>query len=119
MHYYAKLNENQICTEVITRARELPKDLDGFIKIPDYNETYLWRQWLGKDKGWSQERYEPSIEAELQDRVERLETENTNLKTKITNLQTTITELNMTNEILIQSITELTAMIAMLQAPTE
>ena len=89
MHYYAKLNENQICVEVLTRARELPKDLDGFIKINDYNETLLWRKWLGKDKGWSQERFEPSIEAELQEKIRELEQKTT----KIEELEGTIMEL--------------------------
>ena len=72
MHYYAKLNENQICTYIETRARELPKDLDGFIKINDYNETLLWRKY-DSQTGWSQERFEPSIEAELQVKIRELE----------------------------------------------
>ncbi len=44
MFYYAKLNENQICVTIETRAKELSKDLNGFIKIPDYNEIYLYRK---------------------------------------------------------------------------
>jgi hypothetical protein len=87
MHYYAKLNENQICVEVLTRARELPKDLDGFIKINDYNETLLWRKWDGKQ--WSQERFEPSIEAELQEKIRELEQKTT----KIEELEGTVLEL--------------------------
>lgn len=98
MHYYARLNENQICTEVISRGRELPKDLDGFIKIPDYNETLLWRKWNGNQ--WSQERYEPSFEAELQEKVkqqdtviENLSSENQTLNSKATEMEGTIMEL--------------------------
>jgi len=108
MHYYARLNENQICTEVISRGRELPKDLDGFIKIPDYNETLLWRKWNGNQ--WSQERYEPSFEAELQEKVKTLEEEKTIQNEKITQLETE-------KETLKQSIAELSATMAMLQTP--
>lgn len=110
MFYYAKLNENQICTEILTRAKELPQDLDGYVKIPDYNETLLWRKWDGTQ--WSEERYEPSIEAELQERVGELETQNNTLTQEISNLRST-------NESLLQSIAELTTIIATLEAPTE
>lgn len=121
LYYYAKINENNICYgfETLTKKfkeEELPSNL---VYLPDYNESLLWKKWDRDLKAWSSEKYEPSIDTILQDKVESLETENTNLKTKVTNLQTTITELNMTNETLIQSIAELTAMIAMLQAPTE
>jgi len=99
MFYYAKLNENSICTEILTRAKELPSDLDGYISIPDYNETLLWRKWDGTQ--WSQERYEPSIETELQDKVQELENqnntlvqENTSLKERVQELEQAVLELS-------------------------
>lgn len=49
----------------------------------------MWRKYLGKDKGWSQERSEPSIEAELQDKIRELEQKTT----KIEELEGTIMEL--------------------------
>jgi len=98
MFYYAKVSENQICTSIETRTKELPRDLDGFIKIADYNENLLWRKWLGNQ--WSQETYEPSIDTVLQDRIKQLEEdlqlsnkENERLKNKVTELEGTILEL--------------------------
>lgn len=99
MFYYAKLNENSICTEILTRAKELPSDLDGYISIPDYNETLLWRKWDGAQ--WSEKRYEPSIEAELQEKIQELENqnntlvqENTSLKERVQELEQAVLELS-------------------------
>lgn len=72
MNYYAKLNENEICTEIVSTKKDL-KGIRGFIEIPDYNETVLYRKWLGDQ--WSSERYEPSVETQFQDRVKALEEE--------------------------------------------
>lgn len=121
LYYYAKINENNICYGFETLAKkfrqeELPSNL---IPLPDYNESVLWKKWDRELKAWSSESYEPSVDTILQEKIESLEEENTNLKTKITNLQSTITELTSSNEALMQSIAELTAVIAMLQAPTE
>ncbi len=107
MYYYAKLNENQICTEIISRARELPKDLGGYVKIADYNETLLWRKYDEKT-GWSQERYEPSIEAELQEKVRQQDEEILNLTNSNNVLNNKVIELEGT-------IMELTTIIAGLQ----
>jgi hypothetical protein len=59
MFYYAKLNENQVCTEVITRATKLPQDLSGFVPLPHYTEIHLYRKWDGTQ--WSQETFEPVV----------------------------------------------------------
>lgn len=121
LYYYAKINENNICYGFETLAKKLRQEEapSNLIPLPDYNETVLWRKWDRETQAWSAERYEPSIDTILQDKVEQLETENVGLKTEISNLQTTITNLNITNETLVRSIAELTAMIAMLQTPAE
>lgn len=103
MFYYAKLNENQICTEILTRAKELPQDLDGYVKIPDYNETLLWRKWDGTQ--WSEERYEPSIEAELQEKIQELENQNNTLVQENTSLKERVQELE-------QAVLELSTVVA-------
>lgn len=104
MFYYAKLNENQICTEIITRTKELPGGLSGYVKIPDYNQTYLWRKWLGDQ--WSQETFEPAIQVEtLLSNIEDLQTANTQLNLKVTEQE--------------QAIMELTIALATLQGGTE
>ena len=96
MLYYARLNENQICTEIVTRAELLPVGLSGYIKLPEYNQTYLWRKWLGDQ--WSQETYEPEVNFELlQKRIEELEAENRTLRSTVeqqyTQLQLALAEI--------------------------
>ena len=96
MFYYAKLNENQICTEIVTRAELLPVGLSGYVKLPEYNQTYLWRKWLGDQ--WSQETYEPQVSFEvLQQRIEELEAENRTLRSTVeqqyTQLQLALAEI--------------------------
>lgn len=119
LHYYAKINENNVCYGFETLAKKFNEEEQpsNLVYLVDYNESVLWKKWQGKDKGWSTESYEPSIDTILQDKVEALETENIALSGQISNLQTTITELNSTNETLIQSIAELTSIIATLQTP--
>lgn len=113
-YYYARLNENDICIEIVSRVEKL-KDVRGYVELPEYNETMRYRKWLGDQ--WSQETYEPEIDTEVQDKLEELDKENLNLKNQVSNLESTITSSNATNETLTQSIAELTAMIAMLQTP--
>ena len=55
------------------------------MEIPEYNETYVGRMWDGTQ--WSQERYEPSIEVVLQQKVEQLEQQNSDLLAGINALQ--------------------------------
>ncbi len=92
MFYYAKLNENQVCTEIITRTKELPEGLSGYVKLPEYNQTYFWRKWLGDQ--WSQETFEPTIQVEtLLQNIEDLQTSNAQLNQKITEQEQAIMEL--------------------------
>lgn len=87
MLYYAKLNENQICTEIITRTELLPAGLSGYVKLPEYNQTFLWRKWEGDQ--WSQETHEPAVSFELlQQRIQDLEEENSSLQAVIADLRT-------------------------------
>ena len=46
LKYYAKLNENEICTEIVSTKKNL-KGIRGFIELPDYNETVIYRKWEG------------------------------------------------------------------------
>ena len=92
LYYYAKINENNICYgfETLTRKfkeEELPSNL---IPLPEYNETVLWKKWDRELKAWSSESYEPSLEVELQERLEELENENSQLKNEIYNLNDNI-----------------------------
>lgn len=92
LYYYAKLNENDICYGFETLAKkfrqeELPSNL---IPLPDYNESLLWRKWDRNLKAWTEERYEPSIDTVLQEKIEELETENQQLKNEIYNLNDNI-----------------------------
>ena len=90
MNYYAKLNENEICTELISTKKDLG-GIRGFIEIPDYNETVLYRKWLGDQ--WSSEKYEPSIESQFQDRIDALEKETKELRETNQNKEDTIAKL--------------------------
>ncbi len=96
MLYYAKLNENQVCSEIVTRTELLPAGLSGYIKLPEYNQTYLWRKWEGDQ--WSQDTFEPVISFEvLQQRIEGLEQENSSLRNTVeeqyTQLQLALAEI--------------------------
>jgi hypothetical protein len=86
MYYYAKLNENQVCTEIISRAIPLSEDLSGYIEIPDYNESYIWRKWLGNQ--WSQEKYEPVVDMlKIKQQVNSILEENETLKQTVDSQQ--------------------------------
>lgn len=94
MYYYAKLNENRVCTEVITRATKLPQDLSGFVPLPHYTEIHLWRKWDGQQ--WSQETVEPVVDMQrIEQQVTELVTENEALKTTVQAQQTQIDELTL------------------------
>ena len=116
LYYYAKINENNICYgfETLTRKfkeEELPSNL---IPLPDYNESLLWRKWDRNLKAWTEERYEPSIDTVLQEKIEELETENQQLKNEVSTLNNTITGLNQNISLLENSIMELTTLLATL-----
>lgn len=92
LYYYAKLNENDVCYGFESLAKkfrqeELPSNL---IPLSDYNESLLWRKWDRDLKAWTEERYEPSIDTVLQEKIEELETENQQLKDEIYNLNDNI-----------------------------
>lgn len=82
-YYYVRLNENQIGVNIVTSPKKI--NADGYIEIPDYSETYLYRKW--ENNQWSQERYEPSFEVELQQKVEQLEQENQTLVQGVSQIQ--------------------------------
>ena len=104
-YYYARLNDNDVCTEIVSRVDRL-KDVNGYVELSEYNETVRYRKWLGDQ--WSVETYEPDVDTILQDKVEALETENLNLKEQIVDLSNNISLLEGT-------ITELTTILAQLQ----
>lgn len=86
LYYYAKLNENDICYGFESLAKKLNPVPSNMVYLPDYNETYLWKKYDRELGAFTEERYEPSIEVELQERLEELETENQQLKDEIYNL---------------------------------
>lgn len=88
LNYYARLKEDNVCIEIVSTPKNL-KGVKGYVSIPDYNETLLYRKW-NEETGWTEERYEPEIDAVLQERLEALETENTQLNTSISELNQTI-----------------------------
>ena len=94
MYYYEKLNENRVCTEVITRATKLPQDLSGFVPLPHYTEIHLYRKWDGKQ--WSQETFEPIVDMQrIEQQVTELVTENETLEQTIQTQQSQIDELTL------------------------
>ncbi|MDR7870300.1 MAG: hypothetical protein RIN55_05540 [Tissierellaceae bacterium] len=115
-YYYARLNDNNVCIEIVSRVSKLT-DVQGYVELTEYNETVRYRKWLGDH--WSQETYEPDVDTVVQDTLKELKEENQQLSNQVSTLQTTLQNVNSTNETLIQSIAELTAIISTLQAPTE
>lgn len=89
-YYYARLNDNDVCIEIISRVDKLT-DVRGYVELPEYNETVRYKKWLGDQ--WSQETYEPSIDTVIQDKLTALEEENTTLKNNIQTLSTENTDL--------------------------
>lgn len=110
LHYYAKINENGICYgfETLTKKFKEEETPSNLVYLPDYNESLLYKKWLGKDKGWSMESFEPETDFELLERIDRLEEENTNLQNANTQLNSKVTELEGT-------IMELTTAMASIQ----
>ena len=82
-YFYVQLNENSVGVCIISSCKKL--NTSNAIEIPEYNETYIGRMWDGTQ--WSQERYDSSIEIELQQKVEQLEKQNNELITGINTLQ--------------------------------
>lgn len=111
-YYYAKLNDQDICVEVVSRVEEL-KNVTGYIELPEYNESYYYRRWLGDQ--WSQETYHPSIDTMLQDKVESFEGLVQVQNDEVEALKTTNANLSNQVEILNGSIMELTQVITILQ----
>lgn len=89
-YYYARLNDNDVCVEIVSRVNKLT-DVSGYVELPEYNETVRYRKWLGDQ--WSQETYEPSVDTVVQDKLMELETENDNLQANIQTLTTENTDL--------------------------
>lgn len=112
LYYYAKLNENDICYGFESLGKKLNPVPSNMVYLPEYNETYLWKKYDRELGAFTEERYEPSIEVELQERLEELETENQQLKNEVTQLNDTINILN-------GSIIELTQLIANLTGGAE
>ena len=98
LNYYARLKEDNVCIEIISTPKNL-KGVKGYVSIPDYNETLLYRKY-DEVTGWSEERYEPKIDVVIQDRLNNLEEENSTL----TN---TVSELNGSIQLLQGTINEL------------
>lgn len=69
-YYYAKLNDNNVCVEIVSRVDKL-SNVTGYVEIPEYNETLRYRKWLGNQ--WSQEIYEPNVDTSVQDKINELE----------------------------------------------
>lgn len=105
MYYYAKLNQDNICVGFASYPKKY-ENVEGLILLPEYNESYLYRKWLGDQ--WSQETFEPSIPEEVNERIEYLEAENEQLNATIANLNQNIALLE-------NSIIELTQLITLLQ----
>lgn len=87
LNYYARLKEDNVCIEIVSTPKDL-KDVKGYVKIPDYNPTLLYRKW--ENNQWSSERYEPEVDAVIQDRLNSLEEENANLQNGVNNLNSNI-----------------------------
>ena len=72
-YYYARLNDNNVCIEIVSRVNKLT-DVKGYIELPEYNETVRYRKW--EDNQWSAETYEPEVDTVIQDKLIQLEEEN-------------------------------------------
>ncbi|WP_312907201.1 hypothetical protein [Tissierella praeacuta] len=89
-YYYARLNDNDVCIEIVSRVNKL-QDVQGYVELPEYNETVRYRKWLGDQ--WSQETYEPSLDTVLQDKIKELEGTNLRLEQKNLDLKLALAEL--------------------------
>lgn len=107
LNYYARLKEDNVCIEIVSTPKNL-RGVKGYVSITDYNETLLYRKWDEKT-GWSEERYEPEVDAILQERIQDLEETNITLIQENTELKLALAELAESNE---TKITELQMAIA-------
>ena len=112
MKYYAKLNENEICTEIVSTKKDL-KGIRGFIEIPDYNETVLYRKWKGNQ--WSSDRYEPALETQIQDKLKALTEKNEKLIKQIEEKNKKIDELESQQKITLMGLMDVNSKLRELQ----
>lgn len=103
-YYYAKLNDNDICVEIVSRVSKLV-DVTGYVEIPEYNETLRYRKWEGNQ--WSNETYEPTVDTVVQDSLHNLELLIESQEEVVQNQQKEITRLTNTNAALNQKIESL------------
>lgn len=104
LNYYARLKEDNVCIEIVSTPENL-KNVKGYVSIPDYNPTLLYKKW--ENSQWSSERYEPEIDSVIQDRLNILEEENQVLNNQVSSLSGTISGLNGNIELLEGTINEL------------
>ena len=102
--YYAKLNDNKVCTMIEARTDKLT-NVDGYIHLPEYNETVLHRKW-GNNQ-WSSETFAPSVDTILQEKVASFETLVTQLRDENTLLNNEINQLKAENATLNSAVDQL------------
>lgn len=107
LNYFARLKEDNVCIEIVSTPKNL-RGVKGYVPIVDYNESLLYRKY-DEVTGWSEERYEPEIDAVLQGRLNDLEEVNNSLLQENTELKLALAELAESNE---TKITELQMAIA-------
>lgn len=107
-YYYARLNDNNVCTEIVSRVNRL-KDVKGYVELPEYNETVRYKKW--ESNQWSQESYEPELDTKVQDKLVELEEGNKALGEENIKLTNEISTLNSSIKLLEGTIAELMAML--------
>ena len=119
LYYYAKLNENDVCYGFETLAKKFREEdmPSNLVHLVDYNESYLWKKYDRNLKAFGQEKFEPDTDFDLLERIDILEQDNQALSGQVSSLNATLQDVNSTNETLIQSIADLSIMIAMMQTP--
>lgn len=111
-YYYARLNDNNVCTEIVSRVNKL-KDVKGYVELPEYNETVRYKKW--ENNQWSQESYEPELDTVIQDKIEKLESAAESQDNIIENILDTNERLVERNKQLEGVIMELTTVLSTMQ----
>lgn len=69
MNFYAKLNNDRVCEQIVSTPKVIANTTD-YIEIDNYNDDLVWRKWEGDQ--WSAKKYIPNIDPSIQEQLDKV-----------------------------------------------
>lgn len=86
MNFYAKLNSERVCEQIVSTPNVIKNTVD-YVAISNYNDDLVYRKWDGEQ--WSEKKYQPELSPVIQEKLDEIE----ELKEKMEAKDKTIAEL--------------------------